>query len=216
MMLLVPCDVVRPRRIDDHFAAEAEAARAAGVEVALVDHDALALPGGADGAVSRVPAAGEALYRGWMLRSEQYAAFDRALRSRGVMLRTGHAQYRQAHELPGWYAALAGVTPLSVWTSGHDREAFDRACGELGTGPAVLRDYTKSMKHHWHEAAFIPDLADTDQAWALACRFRTLRDDDQVGGYVLRRYERFVHAEVRTWWVHGTCQLVGPPPRHSR
>jgi hypothetical protein len=42
MMLLLPCDVLRPRRVDEHFAAEADAARDAGLDVALVDHDALA------------------------------------------------------------------------------------------------------------------------------------------------------------------------------
>ena len=41
MMLLVPANPLRPRRPDDHFAPEAHAARAAGIDVALVDHDAL-------------------------------------------------------------------------------------------------------------------------------------------------------------------------------
>lgn len=212
MILLVPADPLRQRRVDEHFAAEAAAARAAGVEVALVDHDALTRPDGVEQATSRVPATGEALYRGWMLRSEQYAAFEHALRQRGITLRTGHAQYRQAHELPGWYATLAAVTPLSVWTHGHDQAAFGRACGELGIGPAVLRDYAKSMKHYWHEAAFIPDAADAASSWAVACRFRELRDEDMVGGFVLRRFERFVSAEVRTWWVEGTCRLIGAHP----
>lgn len=212
MILLIPADPLRPRRADEHFAAEADAARAAGVEVALVDHDALTRPDGAEQATSRVRTAGEGLYRGWMLRSEHYAAFDHALRQRGVCLRTGHAQYRQAHELPGWYAALAPVTPLSVWTHGDDRTAFDRARRELGTGPAVLRDYAKSMKHYWHEAAFIPDVADAAASWAVASRFRELRDEDMVGGLVVRRFERFVSAEVRTWWVEGTCRMIGAHP----
>jgi hypothetical protein len=211
VILLVPADVLRPRRVDEHFAAEVDAARAAGVEVALVDHDALAA-GDAERAVARVSGDGVALYRGWMLRSEQYAAFAHALAQRGVTLRTTPAQYRQAHELPGWYAALAAVTPASVWTDGVDRGAFDRARGELGPGPAVLRDYTKSMKHHWHEAAFVPDVADPEPAWTVASRFRELRDEDLVGGFVLRRFERFVSAEVRTWWVDGVCRLVGPHP----
>ncbi|WP_327011973.1 hypothetical protein OHA72_49170 [Dactylosporangium sp. NBC_01737] len=34
MMLLVPADPLRPRRPDEHFAAEADAARAAGLGVA--------------------------------------------------------------------------------------------------------------------------------------------------------------------------------------
>jgi hypothetical protein len=41
MMLLFPADVLRPRRVDEHFAGEAHAARALGWSIALVDHDAL-------------------------------------------------------------------------------------------------------------------------------------------------------------------------------
>jgi ATP-grasp domain-containing protein len=190
--------------------------------VGLVDHNALAAGDGADGAeraVARVPEAeaeagamAMAIYRGWMLRAEQYAAFERALAGRGVTLRTSAAQYRRAHEFPGWYEALNVVTPRSVWTSGTDRVAFDTARAELGPGPAVLRDYVKSMKHYWHQAAFIPDLADAEGAWAVASRFLELREDDLVGGFVLRRYESFASAEVRTWWLDGICRLVGPHP----
>lgn len=148
VMLLVPADALHPLRPDEHFAAEASAAREAGLDVALVDHDALTRPDCAQRAVARVPAGGEAVYRGWMLRAEQYGAFADALAERGVRLRTTAEQYRRAHELPGWYPALLDVTPRSVWTAGADRADFDRARVELGPGPAVLRDYVKSMKHY--------------------------------------------------------------------
>jgi hypothetical protein len=212
-MLLVPGDPLRPRRPDEHFAAEAGAARAAGLDVGVVDHDGLTDTQAARRAVLHVPEApGAAVYRGWMLRGEQYAVFADVLAERGVVLRTGAAQYRRAHELPGWYAALAGVTPPAVWTTGDDRDAFERAAADLGPGPAVLRDYTKSMKHYWHEAVYIPDLADRAAAWAVASRFRELRDDEFTGGFVLRRFEPFTSAEVRTWWVDGVCRLAGPHP----
>jgi hypothetical protein len=210
-MLLVPADVLHPRRPDEHFAAEARAARESGIEVALVDHDALTQDR-CDTAVARVSGAGAAVYRGWMLRSEQYAAFARALIARGVALRTGADQYRMAHELPGWYPALAEVTPLSVWTTGDSADAFDRARVALRSGPAVLRDYTKSMKHYWHEAAFIPDLGDPAAPWKVASRLRELRGDDFVGGFVLRRFEDFDGAEVRTWWIDGSCRLATAHP----
>ena len=99
--------MLRPRRPDEHFAAEAAAAAARRAPlVALVDHDALTEPGGAQRAVARV-GEGEAgaVYRGWMLSAGQYAAFAAALAARGVTLRTSPAQYRKAHELPGWYSA---------------------------------------------------------------------------------------------------------------
>lgn len=68
------------------------------------------------------------------------------------------------------------------------------------------------MKHYWNEAAFISELADTATAWTVASRFRQLRDDDFDGGFVLRRFEHFVSAEARTWWVDGVCRLVSPHP----
>lgn len=147
-----------------------------------------------------------------MLRSEQYLAFGTALAAKGVTLRTGPEQYQRAHELPGWYAEFVAVTPASVWTSGDDIEVFDEQRRQLGAGAGVLRDYSKSMKHHWHEAAYIPDLTDGEAARAVARRFRELRDDDFVGGFVLRRFERFTGAEVRTWWVDGQCVLTTAHP----
>ncbi|NKY85113.1 ATP-grasp domain-containing protein [Nocardia veterana] len=214
MIVLVPADVLHPARADAHFAAEAEAARAAGMEVALVDHDALTRPEPTDAAaaVRRVRAAGPAVYRGWMLRTDRYAAFDDALRARGVTLCTTAPQYRRAHEFPGWYDIFRRHTPESRWTHGARRDDFDRARGDLGTGPAVVRDYTKSVKHHWREAMYIPDLAAGETAWTVARRLHDLRGSDFTGGFVVRRFEELAADEVRTWWVDGTCRLVGPHP----
>jgi hypothetical protein len=208
MLLLVPCDVLRPRRPDAHFAAQAAAAGT----VALIDHDALTGGGDAAAAVARVPETDDAVYRGWMLSSDRYATMSSALSGRGVTLRTSAAQYRQAHELPGWYSALEAVTPPSVWTAGDSREEFTRAAASLGAGAAVLRDYTKSMKHYWHEAAYIPDVSDAAAAWRVASRMRELRGDDFAGGFVLRRFETFTGPEVRTWWIGGVCRLVTAHP----
>ncbi len=184
VLLLVPADPLRPRRADGHFAPEAAAARDAGHDVALVDHDALTEPGGAGQAVARVPGgAGPAVYRGWMLASTQYAALADALAAKGTSLRTSAAQYRQAHELPGWYPALAPLTPAAAWTAGDAEQEFHAACARLGPGPAVLRDYVKSMKHYWHQAAYISDTADHAAAWKVAARFRELRGEEFTGGF---------------------------------
>jgi hypothetical protein len=210
-VLLFPSDPLNPRRPDPQFAEEYEAARELELGAALIDHD---LAAGCDpaGAVSKVPATEDAVYRGWMLRSEEYAALNIALNARGTTLRTGPDQYRRAHELPGWYAALEQFTPASVWTEGASRDEFDVVRASMASGPVVLRDYTKSMKHYWNEAMFIPDAADADKAWAIAARFLELRGDSFVGGLVLRRFEPFSGAEVRTWWVDGQCALMTAHP----
>lgn len=207
-MLLIPADVLRPRRPDEHFADEAAAAREAGITVALFDHGFT----DAGAAVARVPADADVVYRGWMLTAERYAELAAALAARGAHLRTSPAHYRQGHELPGWYAAVQPVTPHTTWTTGDGRADFERACRALGEGPAVLRDWTKSMKHHWHEAAYIPDVRDPEAAWKVAARFRELRGDDFTGGFVLRAFEHLHGSEVRTWWVAGSCRLVTAHP----
>jgi hypothetical protein len=84
-----------------------------------------------------------------MLSSRRYAGFVTALADRDVRLRTDAGQYRRGHELPGWYAALAAFTPTSTWTVGTDQTLFHDARRLLGSGPAMVRDYTKSMKHYW-------------------------------------------------------------------
>ena len=194
-MLLVPGDPLRPRRPDPHFADEA---RAYGT-YHIIDNVAAS-------------ATGPAVYRGWMMTAGDYEALHAALASRGITMLTDPADYRRAHELPGWYPSLVDVTPRAVWTVGPTRRAFEAACAALGPGPAVLRDYTKSMKHYWHEACYLPDALDLDAAWAVATRFLELREDDFTGGFVLRGYEAFTPGEVRTWWRHGRCVLIGPHP----
>jgi ATP-grasp domain-containing protein len=203
-MLLVPGDPLNPRRVDAHFAAQAAAARELGVVVARIDHDALTVDG--------VPASDDAVYRGWMVTTDQYDGLATALGERGVALRTTAENYRAAHELPSWYDALRDVTPESVWTVGDDLGAVVAAAAELGEGPAVLRDYVKSLKHYWDEAAYIPDVADAAGVERVARRFRELREDSFTGGFVVRRFERFTGVEARTWWVGGRCALVTPHP----
>ncbi|WP_100514106.1 ATP-grasp domain-containing protein [Mycobacteroides abscessus] len=213
-MLLVPTDPLSPRRPDNHFADEAAAARELGIPVALIDHDSVAEDSAR--AVSRVPQQeSDAVYRGWMLRSEHYGAMESALAARGVRLRTSAQAYRGAHELPGWADQAVSVTARTVWTAGFERADFEDALDRLDAREAVLRDYCKSLKHNWDEAMHIADTRDLQSAWTIAQRFLQLRDEDAVGGFVVREFEHFVGAEVRTWWVAGECVLVGAHPDNA-
>ena len=211
MLLLLPSDPLRPRSTDPHFLSEAQAARELGFDVALVDHDAL-VAGHADEAVARVPHFYDAVYRGWMVSSDQYRALEAALSAREAALRTTSASFKSAHELPGWYEALTAHTPESFWSVGSDAGAIAGLCARFGSGPAVLRDYVKSMKHYWAEACFVPDVAYTASADRIARRFIELRDDSFTGGLVLRRFEEFSGPEVRTWWVRGQRVLTTAHP----
>jgi hypothetical protein len=118
LLLLVPSDPLTPRVPDQHFVRDADAARQAGMEVAVVDHDAI-LAGDVRAAVRRVPPYdGDqiAWYRGWMIPSAAYSRLDAELSDCGVRLLTEPAAYRAAHELPGWYSMFVDLTPASVWS----------------------------------------------------------------------------------------------------
>jgi hypothetical protein len=223
--ILMCADPLNPKRVDQHFAREAEAVRALGGSVALIDHDALQR-GDAAEAVRRVPYdLGTAWYRGWMATAGQYTALAAALGARNAALAVPPDGYQKAHELPGWYDTFAGVTPASVWLplspgAAPKADKLAELVRPLHPGPAIVKDYVKSRKHEWYEACFVPDVTDTEHLHAVVSRFLELQGDSLAGGIVVREYETYEGGEARVWWVDGEPVLVGPHPdtadRHPR
>ncbi|MFE4977760.1 ATP-grasp domain-containing protein, partial [Kitasatospora sp. NPDC056651] len=202
--IIFPADPLNPRRPDPHFAWEARMLRELGGGHHLVDHDAL-LAGRAEEAVRRVPQdSGPLWYRGWMLPSARYADFAAALTARGGNLLTSAPGYAAAHELPGWYDVFEGSTPASAWIPSDGpvvpgpQELAEAAARLGGRGPAIVKDYVKSRKHEWHEACYVPELADLAAVGRVVERFVELQGEFLAGGVVLRRYEEFEGAPTGT------------------
>jgi ATP-grasp domain, R2K clade family 3 len=206
-VILFCADPLNPRRVDEHFAAEAETA---GTARALIDHDAL-LAGDVTAAVRRVPAgSGPCWYRGWMIPSQRYGRLSAALASRGASVCTTPDRYRRAHELPGWIGTFRDVTPRTIWAV-DPADAIARA-GETFDGPMIVKDFVKSRKHEWAEACFVPGPDDLDR---VVGRFVELQGDFLAGGIVVREFEQFVSdgpdaGEARVWWLDGVPIAVGP------
>ncbi|MEU0569332.1 ATP-grasp domain-containing protein [Nonomuraea sp. NPDC005983] len=210
-------DPLRPRGVDPHFAAQAQAVRDLGGTVALIDHDALTA-GRVEEAVARVPAGfGPVWYRGWMLRTEQYRTLDETLRRRDCHLLTDARAYRTGHELPGWIFSFRHLTPATAvlpMASGEappDAERLGRLTAGLGGG-FVVKDYVKSRKHEWLEACYAPDLAALER---VSARFLELQGEDLTGGLVIREFERFDERQTRVWWLDGEPIFIGPHPDSS-
>jgi hypothetical protein len=150
--VLYCADPLRPNRVDQHFASQAELVRALGGEIALIDHDAL-LAGDAARAVRAVPRdSGRWWYRGWMIPSQDYFQLADALQHKEVELRVGPRRYKLAHEFPGWISSFVPVTPESDWmpwpagaVPTESDVAILTAC--LNSGPGIVKDYVKSRKH---------------------------------------------------------------------
>jgi ATP-grasp domain, R2K clade family 3 len=208
-------DPLRPRRVDPHFEAQAQAVRDLDGQLALIDHDAV-VAGRIAEAVARVPSGfGPAWYRGWMLRAEQYRAMEEALRARGCRLLVSGRDYRAGHELPGWIDCFQHLTPQTVvlpmaqGTPPPDAERLARAVSGWSDGGFVIKDYVKSRKHEWPDACYAPDLTRLPD---VVARFVELQGEDLAGGLVIRRFEDFEHRELRVWWVDGEPVFAGPHP----
>jgi len=196
MRLLFCTDPLHPRRVDDAYQAEYEAARSAGADVSLLDFEALVCENDPESAVVQVPAADIetlAVYRGWMLTVDQYARLFSALQERRIVLINTPERYAYCHLLPLCYAAIAAYTPKTLWVPLEEFTMADLKALLLpfGTGPIIVKDYVKSRKHEWAEACFIPSAADTDNAAQVVQTFMSRQGDSLTGGLVFRKFEEF-------------------------
>jgi hypothetical protein len=217
-LMLLPCEPFNPREVDPDFEPERRAAKAAGLDTALIDHSQV-LEGAAGAAVARTPeGAGPAVYRGWMLKPNQYEAMHAALLSRGIELINTPEQYRACHYLPESYPWIEGNTPRSVWLRVDgtlDLERLKQSIAPFGDSSLIVKDYVKSQKHYWQEACFIPSASDLEAVERVVRRFLELQGDDLNEGLVLREFVPLkvvgthpksgmpLAAEFRIFWLSG-------------
>ncbi len=174
----------------DDFDREADAAEALGLDSWQVDVDAL-LDDDAERAVATLPDRGRRtlLYRGWLLREEEYAALAEAVAALGHRLVVTPRQYAAALYLPRWYPKLREFTARSVWTQTTDaREAWAQALEALGPPPWILKDHVKSAKELWAEACFVPPGADLAQFSQQVEQLVEARGERFERGLAVRRY----------------------------
>lgn len=195
--LLFCSDPLKHRQPDEAYAAEVEAAQRAGFAYALVDFEALVDERDPDRAIRAVPQQPEpcqALYRGWMLRPEQYTQLYDALAARDLRLLNDPVAYRHTHYLPESYALIEGSTPRTVWLSTGPDVEMDRVMEALrpfGDAPVIVKDYVKSRKHEWAEACYVPSAADRAAVERVVRRFLELQGDDLNEGLVFREFVNF-------------------------
>ncbi|HEY1011265.1 MAG TPA: ATP-grasp domain-containing protein [Herpetosiphonaceae bacterium] len=198
MQIVFCADPLAPRQPDPAYAAEAAAAEQAGLAWGLVQLEEL-LAGDERAAVRKIPAAPEgsapalAVYRGWMLRPDDYARLYAALERRGLRLLNDPAAYRHCHWFPESYPLIAGQTPASVWMPAAEwsLDAAMERLAPFGDQPLILKDYVKSRKHEWHEACFIPAASDRAAVGRVSATFLERQGADLNEGLVYRAFVEF-------------------------
>jgi len=140
-----------------------------------------------------VPPGSTVVYRGWMVKAEEYAALVKAIEQCGAKAFTTPQEYLAPHYLPNWYPLLADLTPETrVFPVNADIVAELRA---LGWGAYFLKDYVKSLK-----TARGSIVRDPAEAPAVIAEMREYRGEIE-GGICVRRVEEFLPASERRYFV---------------
>lgn len=209
-VLLLPSDPLNERATDPEFVRDRDAARAAGIGAALIDHDRLLAGDVAIRGLTTERAS--VLYRGWMMPTDAYSTLAEAVEARGSSMVTSPANFAAAHYLPGWIDVFRDLTPATTSVPvTADPELIKSAALALGDGAYVVKDWVKSRKHEWETAAFAPS---TDALPGVVAEFVRLQDEFLVGDIVIREFVELDKSlpEVRVWWARGDIGLVTVHP----
>lgn len=189
---IFPRDLLMPKHPDRMFADQFHALVDAGFSASLFDSTALS---DARFRVT-VPAHSTVIYRGWMLKKNEYEMLVKAIETCSATALTPTDRYLASHHLPNWYPLISDLTPETrVYTSNASMADELRA---LNWGAYFVKDYVKSLKTS--RGSFVRD---PDDIHALLDEMREFRGEIE-GGICVRRVEDFIpESECRYFVLNG-------------
>lgn len=179
------------RKVDSSFEKEEQAAKAAGFRTALVDSE-IHFGGSVRFTNLKEAVPGPVLYRGWILKPEEYSAIRAEANKQGYVFHVSSEEYLELSYLPNWYNKVK-QTPHSIWMEGKfgsdDLEKIaEKVMYTFDGSGVIVKDYLKSQKHNWHDACFIRDGGNPDDVERVVGNFLKLQDNCLFGGLVFRKY----------------------------
>lgn len=213
--VIFPCDPLNTREVDPDYQVEWQAAQPY-FDTALIDLDTLIQDGKCQ--FKFLPAElNRVLYRGWMLRPDQYLLLEQGIQACGGQLVTSTEAYLATHLLPHW-AGHANTLPAN-WTEDLSDQSLIALLDQF-SGPVTVKDFVKSRKNEWGSAFFIPDASDHEHALSVIHNFIKRQGDLLVGGVVLREFVSFapvghfhdepIYDEYRVFYWQGTPFVIHP------
>ena len=197
MRMIFCADPWNRHQAETMYADEVAAAGQLDIPVSLLDFSALVEQQDEQQAVRRIAAAEEpemAIYRGWMLKPDDYTLLYAALAEKNLFLINMPQAYIHCHYLPASYDLIESLTPQTVWLPVYGEPDLDEIMQRLqpfGDRPLVLKDYVKSRKHEWFEACYISSAVDRSAVERVVTRFLELQGEDLNEGLVFREYVPF-------------------------
>lgn len=194
MKILFCSDPLDSKVIDQEYEQEYKCARTLGMDVHMISLESV-LDGELSKAVKRIPTfetPERFIYRGWMLKPNDYEKLYYALKQKNAVLINSPTEYRNGHYFPYSYEAIKTATPQSIWleieeiSNGYD-VLFEKM-RIFKNKPVMVKDYVKSRKHEWEEACYIPDASDHQRAQTVLRNFIDRQGSELNGGIVIREF----------------------------
>lgn len=195
---LFPSHPLRRGFPDPTFADQMNAFNKSGISVSLLYESSLK----SGTSLSGVPAGSQVVYRGWMVKPEEYENITGAIEKCGACPFVSIAEYLSSHHLPNWYPLLADHTPETrIYSKNVDIVAELKL---LGWDSFFIKDYVKSLKAPPGAIARTPE-----EAPAILAAMLDYRGEIE-GGICVRRVEDFVSESERRYFI-----LNGVPFGHE-
>ena len=181
--------------VDTDYEAEFVAAKLNGFTTHLFSYESLIKDKDAEFATRRIKHSDtlqKIIYRGWMLKPNQYATLYNALLKKKYKLINSPTEYQNCHYLPDSYKFINGNTPKTIWLTVENLQVnYDQVfvdIGAFGNSPLIVKDFVKSQKHYWDTACFIPMATDKDKVKSVIEKFVELQNTDLNEGLVIREF----------------------------
>ena len=193
-MRIIYCDSgFSPKEVDYMYAEEYKSAKQKFIQTSLISFEELK-KGNIESSLKRVNPNEEkeiGIYRGWMLKPNQYEMLYNSLLEKNIELINNPSEYKFCHYLPESYETIKNYTPKTTFKelkSDFKISEFQNEIDTFGEKPIVIKDYVKSQKHYWNEACFIPNAANKEKVNSVVNKFLELQDSDLNEGLVFREY----------------------------
>ena len=171
--------------VDDEYDKEYQIAKELGHQLFLCNFEKLVQIKDASAAIKNIYPALQhqtIIYRGWMLKPNEYQILYEALASKNYRLINTPQEYRNCHYLPDSLKYIEHLTPKTVWVKWNDTNTDFSPIFELlkpfGNIAIILKDFVKSQKHNWDTACFILDASDGKKVVSVVRNFLDWQGDD--------------------------------------
>jgi ATP-grasp domain, R2K clade family 3 len=181
--------------VDTDFEGEFISAKQNGFVTHLFSYESLTKDKDAEFAIRRIKhrdTLQRIIYRGWMLKPNQYTLLYNALLAKNFKLINSPSEYQNCHYLPDSYKFIIGHTPKTIWLKVENQQVnYDQLFNDIaifGNSPLIVKDFVKSQKHYWEAACYVPSSVDKDKVKSVIERFIKLQNTDLNEGLVIREF----------------------------